>query len=61
MKQNRATESELNEKKILERIAQSLREGWQRGDGETWGHVGGAVLPLCPGDVLCIYGVCLPA
>lgn len=40
MKQNRATESELNEKKILERIAQSLREGWQR-DGETWGHVGG--------------------
>lgn len=34
------TGSQLNEKRILERIGQTLREGYRR-DGEDWGHVDG--------------------
>ena len=34
------TDSQLNEKRILERIEQTLREGYLR-NGENWGHVNG--------------------
>lgn len=34
------TGSQLNEKRILERIGQTLKEGYRR-DGEDWGHVDG--------------------